>query len=296
MEFHNYTTMYQALKEKGETVESYYGYLIQEMGPLTHNSYDARVACHQCNDEREWYRLKQPYYNVWPGIAKMLCRLDLGAVNPKEIDLPLSTLLFRLAKDKKSISFGDYEVQTVLANSYNHTDEQGNPKERWMCFWIDFGEKDEHFHKYPVLTYRQLNMELATVEESFQKLETDSSVNIGVKVTDTVIKDVVRMVLSCCLLSHNAADELINPLVLNDDIEKYNQTKDYKYIEKAIRRGKYGFDVGRLIELSPHYRQPHLALFWTGEGRTKPVIKMRRGAIIHKQIVDTIPTGYTDDE
>jgi hypothetical protein len=38
------------------------------------------------------------------------------------------------------------------------------------------------------------------------------------------------------------------------------------YVDKAHRRGKVGWNVGRHIEVAPHYRRPHMALVWTGTG------------------------------
>ena len=45
-----------------------------------------------------------------------------------------------------------------------------------------------------------------------------------------------------------------------------------KYVDKAHRRGKVGWNVGRHIEVAPHYRRPHMALVWTGTGRAVPKI------------------------
>jgi len=47
---------------------------------------------------------------------------------------------------------------------------------------------------------------------------------------------------------------------------KFEQTGDQQYVDKAHRRGRVGWNVGRRIEVAPHYQRPHLMLAWTGGG------------------------------
>jgi len=67
---------------------------------------------------------------------------------------------------------------------------------------------------------------------------------------------------------------------------------DEKYVAKAHRRGKVGWNVGRHVEVIPHYRRPHLMLAWTGPGRSVPKIVPRRGSVVHRSIVEKVPTGF----
>jgi hypothetical protein len=66
--------------------------------------------------------------------------------------------------------------------------------------------------------------------------------------------------------------------------DKFEHSGDDRYIEKAHRRGKIGWNVGRHIEVAPHYRRPHMALVWTGQGRTVPKIVPRRGSVVHREL------------
>ena len=97
------------------------------------------------------------------------------------------------------------------------------------------------------------------------------------------------MVVSACLVANNS--DLISPDVLAADKKKYEQTGDEKYISKAHRRGKVGWNLGSHIEMSPHIRVPHMALRWTGVGRKIPRMVMVKGAVIHRELVDKVPTG-----
>ena len=79
--------------------------------------------------------------------------------------------------------------------------------------------------------------------------------------------------------------------MLADDREKFQRTRDTKYVEKAIRRGKRGWIVGAGIEVIPHLRRPHPALVWTEKGRSVPKIVMRKGSVVHRGGVEKLSSG-----
>ena len=113
---------------------------------------------------------------------------------------------------------------------------------------------------------------------------------MGVAIPDSIICDCIRLCCSLCLLENDP--EVIFPDVLADDRAKFEQTGDQKYVEKAKRRGKFGWEVGRHIEVIPHYRRPHMALVWTGRGRAMPRIVPRRGSVVHREVVGKVPSGF----
>ena len=84
----------------------------------------------------------------------------------------------------------------------------------------------------------------------------------GVQVPDSFIMDCIRLCCSLCLLENDP--EIISPDVLADDRAKFEASGDQKFVEKAHRRGKVGWDVGKHIEVIPHFRRPHMTLVWTG--------------------------------
>jgi hypothetical protein len=85
-------------------------------------------------------------------------------------------------------------------------------------------------------------------------------------------------------------------VVLKDDEEKFERSGDLSLVEKARRRGNYGWHVGRAIEVSPHVRAASpAALYWTGEGRKIPKIRFRRGSIVHRKKLAEMPTGFLDE-
>ena len=119
---------------------------------------------------------------------------------------------------------------------------------------------------FPIYTYRNFPREPGlTVEQSLAGLGTRGLfAEIGIEVPETWLMDCVRLCCSLCLLENDPA--IISPDVLADDRAKYEASGDQKYVDKAHRRGKVGWDVGKHIEVIPHFRRPHMALVWTGMG------------------------------
>lgn len=105
----------------------------------------------------------------------------------------------------------------------------------------------------------------------------------------TLEQDVVTPQLVACF---DDALGFIEPDVLSKDRDKYESAGDQKYVDKAHRRGKVGWNVGRHIEVAPHYRRPHMALVWTGRGRAVPKIVPRRGSVVHRELVEKVPSGF----
>jgi hypothetical protein len=129
--------------------------------------------------------------------------------------------------------------------------------------------------------YRHLVLEPSgTVEDAINALPSQGDLKREESEATLVA---VRIVIACCLLG----SELIEPDVLAADRGK---PLTDALIDKARRRGKNGWNVGRTAEVSPHWRGPcPLALYWTGSGRQTPVYRYRKGCIVHR---GTMPTGY----
>jgi hypothetical protein len=116
-----------------------------------------------------------------------------------------------------------------------------------------------------------------------------------VQYPDHIVRDVARIVCTLCLMAEDK--EIVEPIVLKADEDKFDRTGDLALVAKAIRRGNYGFNVGRSIEVVPHVRSAcPAALYWTGEGRKIPKIRFRRGTVVHRKRLAQVPTGFLDKE
>jgi len=108
----------------------------------------------------------------------------------------------------------------------------------------------------------------------------------------------LRVAVSVRMLSDNP--EIIRPDVLKSDRDRYEKIKDdpdavNHLVDRAKRRGKYGWCLGEDYETIPHWRRPHPALVWTEKGRTTPKIIFRRGSIVHRERATKVPTGCFDE-
>lgn len=101
----------------------------------------------------------------------------------------------------------------------------------------------------------------------------------------------VRIVLGVMLLA--ADPDYIKPVLLKADENKTTPLEER--IARAKNRGVYGFTIGEEIERCPHFRRPHFAIRWTGKGAEIPKLVSVKGAIIGKEKMTTVPTGYEGD-
>jgi hypothetical protein len=102
----------------------------------------------------------------------------------------------------------------------------------------------------------------------------------------------------CCTICLLRSDpQIIEPDVLSADVDAWEKSRDQKYVEKAYKRHKVGWNVGKHLTISPHYRGPcPAAIYWTGPGRTIPIIRFRAGCIVHREIIEKLPTGEMGPE
>jgi hypothetical protein len=239
--------------------------------------------------EENWERARRPYYNLWPSIVPMLIRLDLS-LDSALIQVPFPALAIRFPKsqDKELLKFPWNDKQMLLRSMLLGEVESGQE----ISILMDIGEVIEG-SDMPVYTYQNfLRREGLSVEEAIRALRREKSADVGVQVPDYFIRQCVRLCCTLCLLESDP--EVISPDVLADDRSKFDETGDRKYVEKAHRRGKVGWDVGKHIEVAPHYRRPHPMLVWTGPGRAAAKIVLRRGSIVHRNVVERMPTGFDE--
>ena len=262
MDFYTYTTTRDACSKAGDDdgPEPFYETALADALAM-----QSAQFFFQLNNERDWEQARRPYYNVWPSIVPMLTRLNLD-LDSALIQLPLPALCVRLPKQQNPLTFEwrgqPFQIRSMLMGDMG--DGQA------ISVLIDVGEiMNNGVFDVPVYTYSNFpRREGLTVEQSLAGLGRNVLADIGVQVPHELITDCVRLCCSLCLLENDP--EIISPDVLTKDRDKFDQTGDQKYVEKAHRRGKVGWDVGRHVEVAPHYRRPHMMLAWTGRAGRCP--------------------------
>jgi hypothetical protein len=232
-----------------------------------------------------WKRLRCPYYQLYPAIVPSLLNLRLD-IDAGLIRTPMAALAIRLPADKPINELPG--VQTALMCQ----DRPGEDLRLWVNFMRPTGPANMHI---------TLGCEPGkTLEQSFQESAANTQIyvitgNFMSEAYFPLVEDCLRL----CAMLFLLADEpdVITPDVLADDRQKYEASGfDQKYVDRAHRRGKVGWNVGEKIEVMPHYRRPHPALVWTGHGRTVPRIVMRKGSVVHREVLTRVPTGFENQQ
>jgi len=99
-------------------------------------------------------------------------------------------------------------------------------------------------------------------------------------------------------------NDLITPVVLSKHQARYDVETDEaakKWLEdKAAQIQGRGFSIGKELYaqslVSPHLRNAHMALFWTGPGRKVPKLLLRAGSVVTPKHLSRVPTGYLGEE
>ncbi|MFA5420209.1 MAG: hypothetical protein WC341_17280 [Bacteroidales bacterium] len=253
------------------------------------------VAGNQFRAEANWVGARKPYYNVWPSIIPPLLKLNL-AIDASMMVTPMNELCIRLPMEKNALKFifqgQQHEIRCILMNKVKVAGLPG------VGMWIDIGEEMGFANselKQPIYTYQAFPCKQGiSLEQLIINLPKKEFADVGIVIPMETILDCVK--LCCCLCLLEKDPEVVTADVLSKDRVKFDETGDQKFVEKAHRRGKVGWDIGKKIEVSPHVRIAHTALYWTGPGRTIPRILFRKGSIVHRRVIEQIPTGYMDED
>lgn len=299
MKFHDYADNYAIMRKHGlspllgiETRDDMYQKVLNDLP-------DDPIAIRQVVFDKAWNKMGRPYYDVYPSIIPMLTSLNLNfpgtAIKPPN---GLNHLLLRLPEQEHSLCMDGLTVRVIFMSFQKCNREPGKPMpEPGIAIGLDVGEMIQNL--LPVYTMRIFPLDERSVEETIFALDAHKSTFHGIRVPDELILNAVRLALTVCLIDDNP--EFLERQVLNKDESRLaaaDEIGKQKLFDRAKRRGKYGFSLGKSIEVIPHARRPHPCLVWTGKGREIPKIVMRKGSFIHRSRIEQIPTGYeiNDDE
>ena len=293
MQFYEYTTTRDLVGKDhpdGRNIDAFYkGNFSFAVGEM----HDKCTAL-QMLSEGLWERNRRPYYNVYPAIAPMLVRLNLE-VDTRFVKPPLPAFCIRLPQEHPPLPFTwqgqKWHVHCILVGPAML--RNGEASYDGLMLWVNTGEtrRMPDGRDYPIHTYINLPLQAGmSLEASLRALPYDPSAFRGMVMPEETRTACARLACTICLLENDPS--LIEPDVLSKDRAKYDLTHDQTIVDRAKRRGKIGFNVGKGIEVIPHVRRPHPALMWTGHGREIPRIVMRKGSVVHREAVTHVPTGF----
>lgn len=220
--------------------------------------------------EKIWIDRNRPYFNIWPAIADAMLRTTLD-VPETLIKLPFDAIAVRFPVGQELVLCDGFQATSIITCV---TKFKGTST-------LFFVAKSFDAHKSLVFMVPRLSPN-ETIEHSLKK---SPHFSIGDPGTECL-----RLICCLCLMVDNP--DLVQPDVLADDRPRYEETHDQKYVAKAIRRGKLGFNVGANITIDPHYRKAHLAIRHTGPGGSVPKVVQVKACIVKRNKLTEVPTGF----
>lgn len=230
------------------------------------------------NIGKVWYQERRPFFNVYPGVEKCLrntrAQIDPATI-PHSVLHDLGVMEIRFSESSSTPSFFIAILPTVnrtlnkryLAVHLIRIDDRGI-----QAYSASFGK--------PAETDTPLRTE-GGWEHTGEDVRSEMELR-------------VRLAMGVMLLA--ADPRYCEPVLLNRDRDKLmNDSERQQALDRAKKRGNFGFDLGRDVEVSPHFRRPHFAIRWTGKGSAVPRLVPVKGAIINEGLITNVPTGYDAD-
>lgn len=237
-----------------------------------------------------WVKDGKPYYKLWPAIGQGLSKIKLA--------IPVSSIypLVEKMPDTVSVRFPiGHEMPTrngslreFLVSKLQASEMPDHAK---ICLAVSVDSGQSTFVR---------NIPVACPVGDTFALDSTKSVEEAIRCTalnatlSEQLQDAIRVYIGIAMIHDNP--DMVEAVVLRKDQAKYAATRDPKYVEKAKRRGEYGFNVGANIEVLPHFRRPHFAIRWTGKGGEVPKLVPVQGCVVKRSKITDVPTGYQADE
>lgn len=279
------------------------------------NKQQVDVGKSQIIIEHRFMFSRRPYYNIYPSVIRMLMEMDCFKVKCEEVDfscLPFLPFAIRLPVKNNPLKIAGNDVQYIFidflkikttvselkTNVYSPTDI--------MTVWFHHGETQAREAIGGTQTVKVMSFETFEITDgkSFgvsaveaRETRSSESLNLGDKIEKSDFENILNVALGVILIANDS--ELVSPDVLGKYRVKYRETNDDSYVQRSHKKGKIAFNIGKEFEekekqIRPGYRKQHMCHFHVGSGRKKIVYKLRRGCLVHKTVIKTVPTGFDD--
>ncbi len=236
--------------------------------------------------EFRWWEAGRPYYNCYPAVTPMLTKLDLGKIPMTSITIPHQSFLVRLREDDPMIQTGGGKhCKTIL---FSRLEVRDRVMWSMMATLCEPGQTINGSQLFLALYRVQENVTMGEIHGQLVSKMDDG-------VSPEAVGDMLKLVCTICMLGQDedfvVRDVLANDRTAYDELPEGDPRR--KTIEdRAARKGKNGFSIGRIIESSPHWRNPHPCLVHTGEGGKIPKVIFRKGCVVNNKKLATVPSEY----
>lgn len=255
-----------------------------------------------------WLTHDRPYYNVYP-IAVDLCIKTSLKMRWGDITFPVRSLAMRFASGHEPLGISSVIARVPSDVKWSTPGEFHSSKisaiNAVTSCQLGANIKSVNGRRDVWLYSAKQDIRNEVIQDSLAAGPWSRKENLNA-LRDDVFDDrmnfLIRLLAFIGLLARGT--DLITPAILSSDRDEYDATSDESrkrwLEERSAKRQGRGFDVGRSLEIekatSPHWRQPHLALFHTGQGRNVPVLKLRSGCVVIPKDMSSVPTGYMGEE
>ena len=228
---------------------------------------------------------RRPFYRVYPGVTAAMLRLGIEKIDISNVHPPVNGLALEFAEGY-FIRAGHLEIANLMIAELGEE-----------ILFIEFVHSDGN----------RGQCKFSRVHQSIL-----NGLRNKPEVERNLLTQIMQIAFGVCMIPMTDTD-LIKPLVLNRDKEKFEATGDMKFVDRAKRNGVHGWELGRDIPTpeemetlrqqrgepgrkSPHWRMGHFAIRHTGEGRSVPVVRWIREAFVNKDLWKEVPHGYYGNE
>lgn len=331
MQFHNYNSVRP--REYSGSVDRFLDEALHGTAAVSlESSYDKLFGALLL--EKAWRLVDRPYYNVFP-VVESLCHKTTLEVPWEKVSFPFSPLLFRFPVGHEpygvtsalvftvpppSVGGFDYgelpafnrcwasdtdSVQSAVSACAKVSTDGMQKDARQACGYI-MARSLACVVQFATPSGRQGFMWSVRSETWTETVEETLRGKTTGHVPDSIDVDgasvfIARLSVLAALVGQG--DDLITPEILAKDESRYRSAtpSEREWIEsRAARINGRGFAFGKQLQeqssCSPHWRNPHMALFWTGHKRSVPVLKLRSGCVVSSTPLSEIPTGFLSHE
>lgn len=297
MNFHDHTLLYEYLKREYPDIakqgaETFYREKMVELRQTyrINRNRHCITAYNQSHAEMTWHKLGRPYFKIFPNLLPMFMNTKL-AVPGKYLHSPFSNFLIRLPENHgcEELTVDGNELKTALITeaSGEETLQLDRPVDHSHMFiiWMNFGEKYQGipYYIYQVMKFKDdETIEEAIARQRTPEMTDDETLAFGLDIGNDKINNCMRLVVATCFLS-TGADRIVEPDVLNKDLLRYieakrneNSERIQRLHDKAQRRGKHGWTLGREIVMPSHFQSSE-----EGEATGHLSHQHQRGAHFH---------------